>query len=159
VHEPDWPKLRSNRPPILFSLAFVSIDCHLKFTMCFRRDCSWYGQWNRFCRLRRIAISTKYPGKKCSRNDLSLLVVLTLCQWFSTFFGPWTIFSKKVSDGPLCYADTSTPHEQLVETVLHIMELSVDQYKFQVDHRCFFCHFLFVHSSDKSYNIATVMEV
>jgi len=31
---------------------------------------------------------------------------ICLDQWFSTFFGPWTIF-KKISDGALCYADTS----------------------------------------------------
>jgi len=28
-------------------------------------------------------------------------------QWFSTLFGPWTIFSIQLSDGLLCYAETS----------------------------------------------------
>jgi len=36
-------------------------------------------------------------------------------QWFSTFFGPRTIFLKKICDVPLCYADTSW---KLVETLL-----------------------------------------
>jgi len=58
-------------------------------------------------------------------------VIIGLRQWFSTFFGLWTIFSKN----PMDHFAMLTPHEQLVETALHIMELSVDHLKFQVVHR------------------------
>jgi len=37
--------------------------------------------------------------------------------WFSNFFVPWTIFLKIY---PMDHFATMTPHEQIVETVLHI---------------------------------------
>jgi len=44
--------------------------------------------------------------------------IVGLKQWFSAFSGPWTIFLKKY---PMDHFVMLTSHEQLVETVLHII--------------------------------------
>jgi len=55
--------------------------------------------------------------------------MVKLGQWFSTVFGPGTIFKKKY---PMDHFAVLTAHEQLVESVLQIgfyqgfMKLSVD---------------------------------
>jgi len=64
----------------------------------------------------------------------SCKLLVTLHQWFSTFFGPWTI--EKKSDGPLCYADTSRTTSRNFSGSFDqgFMKLSVDHQNFQVDH-------------------------
>ena len=55
-------------------------------------------------------VITRFFCRKATFDDtptsFSVYVVLTftLHQWFSTFFGPWTTFEKKIYDGPLWYA-------------------------------------------------------
>jgi len=45
--------------------------------------------------------------------------------WFSNFFVPWTIFLKIY---PMDHFATMTPHEQIVETVLHIGQWTQGMY-------------------------------
>jgi len=44
---------------------------------------------------------------RCADYASRVVSPVLLVQWFSTFFGRWTI-KKKLSDGLLCYADTSS---------------------------------------------------
>ena len=59
--------------------------------------------------------SRRYEGNPIFFCDLGAM--FALAQWFSTFFDPWTIFSGKY---PMDHFPMLAPHEQLVETVLHI---------------------------------------